>query len=132
MLPLQPHERLPELLGLADIHMLPQRTGAGDMVMPSKLTGMLASARPVIAMADAGTELAEVVKSCGVVCAPGDLEAFAQALTYLHGQPRLREELGLAGRAYACANLSADGVLRGLEKELRSLVDGVDCVNEFQ
>ena len=32
---------------MADIHLLPQR--AADLVMPSKLTGMLASGRPVVA-----------------------------------------------------------------------------------
>lgn len=42
-LPLQPVEKLDELLNLADIHVLPQKAGAADLVMPSKLTGMLAS-----------------------------------------------------------------------------------------
>ncbi len=36
-LPLQPTERLNELLNLADIHLLPQLSGAADLVMPSKL-----------------------------------------------------------------------------------------------
>jgi len=39
-LDLQPAERLGALLGTADIHLLPQRAGAADLVMPSKLTGM--------------------------------------------------------------------------------------------
>ncbi|MFP3741226.1 colanic acid biosynthesis glycosyltransferase WcaI, partial [Burkholderia sp. SIMBA_019] len=42
-IPLQPTERLNELLNLADIHVLPQRCDAADLVMPSKLTGMFAS-----------------------------------------------------------------------------------------
>ncbi|RYF49209.1 MAG: colanic acid biosynthesis glycosyltransferase WcaI, partial [Comamonadaceae bacterium] len=58
---LQPLERLNELLGLADIHLLPQRADAADLVMPSKLTGMLSSGRPVIATAHADTELGKVV-----------------------------------------------------------------------
>ena len=55
-----PH-RLNELLNLADIHVLPQSAGAADLVMPSKLTGMLASGRPVIVTAHPGTELADVI-----------------------------------------------------------------------
>ena len=51
---LQPLERLPDLLATADIHLLPQRADAADLVMPSKLTGMLASARPVVATAHPG------------------------------------------------------------------------------
>ncbi len=47
-LDLQPVERLSELLAMADIHLLPQRADAADLVMPFKLTGMLASGRPVV------------------------------------------------------------------------------------
>src|SRR3546814_1609320 len=53
---LQPVERLNELLNLADLHLLPQRADAADLVMPSKLGGMLASGRPVIAGAHPGTQ----------------------------------------------------------------------------
>ncbi len=45
-LPLQPEERLCELLNLADLHVLPQSSGAADLVLPSKLGGMLASGKP--------------------------------------------------------------------------------------
>jgi colanic acid biosynthesis glycosyl transferase WcaI len=54
-LDLQPAERLSELLAMADIHLLPQRADAADLVMPSKLTGMLASARPLVATARVAT-----------------------------------------------------------------------------
>ena len=47
-LPLQPMEKLNELLNLADVHLLPQRADVADLVMPSKLLGMLASGRPVL------------------------------------------------------------------------------------
>jgi hypothetical protein len=36
-------------LATADIHLLPQRADAADLVMPSKFTGILASARSVVA-----------------------------------------------------------------------------------
>src|SRR5437879_3671640 len=48
-LPLQPPERLNALLNLADVHALPQKPAVADLVMPSKLIGMLASGRPVVA-----------------------------------------------------------------------------------
>lgn len=41
LLPLQPKEQLCELLGMADIHLLTQSAEAEDLVLPSKLTGML-------------------------------------------------------------------------------------------
>jgi hypothetical protein len=70
LLPLQPEEKLPALLAMADIHLLPQKAEAADLVMPSKLGGMLASGRPVVASAAAGTQIALMVASCGTVVAP--------------------------------------------------------------
>ena len=120
-LPFQPMERLGDLLGLADVHLLPQRADAAEMVMPSKLTGMLASGRPVVGMADAGTELAEVVQSCGVVVQHGDVPAFTQAIRYLAELPQLRAELGRVARAYADQNLAASAVLGRLEADMLAL-----------
>ena len=79
-LPLQPVERLNALLNLADIHVLPQRSDAADLVMPSKLTGMLASGRAVIVTAHKGTELAEVVGDIGCIVPPEDPFALSNAI----------------------------------------------------
>jgi colanic acid biosynthesis glycosyl transferase WcaI len=98
---LQPTERLGELLGLADVHLLPQIVGAADLVLPSKLTNMLASGRPVVATAAPGTGLAAEVEGCGIVTAPGDPEAFAAAVETLLDDPRERERLGAASRRRA-------------------------------
>src|SRR5260370_16987233 len=48
-LPLQPPERLNALLNLAEVHALPQTPSVADSVMPSKLIGMLARGRPLLA-----------------------------------------------------------------------------------
>jgi colanic acid biosynthesis glycosyl transferase WcaI len=79
-LPLQPCERLNDLLGLADIHVLPQDRGVADLVLPSKLGGMLASGRPVIAMADADTELGRLLNGAAILIPPGDAGALKDAV----------------------------------------------------
>lgn len=117
-LEVQPLERLGSLLGMADIHLLPQRADAADLVMPSKLTGMLASGRPMVATAQVGTELAEVVSGRGVVVPPGDAVKFAAAVAALSVDPERRRELGAAGRSYAEANLAKDAVLEQFEQML--------------
>ena len=76
---MQPLERLPDLLATADNHLLPQRADAVDLVMPSKLTCMLASARPVVATAHPGIDLALVVQTCGLVVPPENATALAVA-----------------------------------------------------
>lgn len=122
-LALQPAQRLGHLLGLADIHLLPQRADAADLVMPSKLTGMLASGRAVIATAAAGTELASVVQDrakCGLVVPPENVTALADAVRSLAADQERRKAMGENGRRYAEAELGRKQVLLNFECELRS------------
>jgi colanic acid biosynthesis glycosyl transferase WcaI len=111
LLPLQPFERLGELLGMADVQLLPQSPNTEDLVLPSKLSGMLASGRPVIATCREGTELHSVVSKCGLVVAPGDSSGVALAITKLADEPAIRLELGRRGRVYAEANFERDAIL---------------------
>ena len=111
MLPLQPLERLGELLNMADIHLLPQSPCATDLVMPSKLSGMMASGRPVIATCHMGTEIDSVVSQCGVVVPPEDSEATAKAVMRLVQQPALRRELGRRARVLAEDRFERNAVL---------------------
>jgi glycosyltransferase involved in cell wall biosynthesis len=82
-LPLQPEERLCELLNLADLHVLPQARGAADLVLPSKLGGMLASGKPVLATADTGTELFDVLQGTAILVPAGDSAAMAREIGLL-------------------------------------------------
>jgi putative colanic acid biosynthesis glycosyltransferase WcaI len=111
LLPLQPLERLGELLGTADIHLLPQSPSAADLVLPSKLSGMLASGRPVIATCRTGTELDSVVSKCGTVVPPENSPALADAILGLADDPGARLELGRCARAWAEAHFERDAVL---------------------
>lgn len=121
-LPLQPTDRLNELLNLADIHLLPQRTDAADLVMPSKLTGMLASGRPVIATAAEGTQVAIAVAGCGLVVPPDDPDAFSTAIVELARNAEKRKAMGMTGRRYAQEHLDREVILRRFESALQELM----------
>jgi colanic acid biosynthesis glycosyl transferase WcaI len=132
LLPLQPLERLNDLLAAADIHLLPQRAGAADLVMPSKLTGILASGRPVIATADPGTQVARVVagdtpgKACGLVVDAEDPTALHDAVERLVADSTLRRQLGTNARCYAVRHLGRQQVLEQFERDVISLVSPSD------
>jgi colanic acid biosynthesis glycosyl transferase WcaI len=111
LLPLQPLRRLADLLGMADIHLLPQSPDAADLVLPSKLSGMLASGRPVIATCRDGTEISEIVSLCGVVVEPEDSAKLAAAILKLSDDKNLRFELGRRARAFAENHFERDAVL---------------------
>lgn len=118
-LPLQPFERLGQLLGLADIHLLPQSPDAADLVLPSKLSGMLASGRPVIATCQEGTEIALAVSQCGLVVPPEDGVSLAAAIEQLVDDNNLRLKSGIQARHYAEENIARDSVLGSLVNQLK-------------
>lgn len=124
-LELQPIERLPELLATADIHLLPQRAEAADLVLPSKLTGMLASGRPVIAMAGVGSGLAIELEGCGLLVPPGDAEAMAEGVLRLVQNITLRRRLGVAARLRAEQRWRRSAIIDGIEAHLKQLNIGV-------
>jgi colanic acid biosynthesis glycosyl transferase WcaI len=111
-LPLQPAERLNDLLNLADIHLLPQRRGVADLVMPSKLLGMMSSGRPVVAGADPGSALGNVVASCGLVVTPEDGAAMAASVRVLAGD----------GARRVVAEWSRDAVLGDFLRRLADML----------
>jgi len=121
-LDLQPVGELGALLTMADIHLLPQLRNAADLVLPSKLGGMLASGRPVIAAADDGSEIAQIVRHCGRRVEPESAAAFVQAIEALCDDPEQRVQLGQAARQCAEATLSSRAVLDTLDKDLQALV----------
>jgi colanic acid biosynthesis glycosyl transferase WcaI len=123
-IPLQPVERLNELLNLADIHVLPQRGNAADLMMPSKLTGMFASGRAVVAMARHGTDLYDAVSPRGVVVPPDNVKALVAAITVLASDRERRAALGKAARNYAERALSPESTLSAFEERLEMLVRG--------
>lgn len=121
-MPIQPLERMNDLLNLADIHLLPQVAGAADLVMPSKLTGMFASGRPVVVTAAQGTHLAEVIMGRGDVTPPGDAIAFATAIRELSRDSVTRQHYGINAREYAEQHLDYLETVSRFESDLAELV----------
>jgi colanic acid biosynthesis glycosyl transferase WcaI len=121
--PLQPLERLPHMLAAGDIHLVVQRREAADLVMPSKLTNILAAGRPSVATADPGTTLYDVLNDhrCGVTTAPGDVKGLVAGIVGLLENDKERELLGRNARRYAESYLSRDQILAQFESRLQSL-----------
>ncbi|WP_254944375.1 glycosyltransferase WbuB [Cyanobium sp. AMD-g] len=115
---LQPLERLNDWLNLADVHLLPQRAAAADLVLPSKLLGILASGRPVVASSGAGTELGQMAEQAGLRVEPGDGAGFAAAIRRLVGDQPLRQQRGRAARQLVEQRFGQEAVLQQLEREL--------------
>lgn len=123
-LPLQPAEAMNELLNLADIHALVQRGTVADLVMPSKLTGMMASGRPVIATANAGTAIADVMQEadCGKIVCSDNLLDFVAALDEMLDNAAERQRWGNNGRNYARKQFGKERVLSSMAQHLTGFI----------
>jgi colanic acid biosynthesis glycosyl transferase WcaI len=101
-LPYQPRELLPESLSSADVHYVGLGRGLSGYVVPSRLYGILAVGRPVIAATDADSETARVVQEAraGVVIPPGRPDLLARTLRELHGGEHDLAEMSRRARMY--------------------------------
>ena len=121
-IPLQPLDKLNNLLNLADVHLLPQRKDAADLVMPSKLTGMLSSEKSILATAAVGTQIEKIVKSTGIVVPPEDSKAFVNAILKFVNDEKFRAAKGEAAREYAEHKLDKQIILQSFNKSLAELM----------
>lgn len=120
---LVPAEELPALLAAGDVHLVPQRRDAADLLMPSKVANILSAGRPFIATSEDGTGLAEVVSAsgAGVRVPPDDVDAFVQGIRALAADGEGRRRMGNQGRAYASEVLDRGTILQAFELELLTL-----------
>ena len=119
----QPIERLGEVLASGDIHVVPLRTGLGDVSVPSKTYSSLAAGRPIVASIDPGTEIPRLLDAAGagVAVDPDDLDAFVRALRGLLDDPARMTTLGANGRRWVVAHASPAAVGDAYDRLLRSL-----------
>ncbi|MGE6567066.1 WcaI family glycosyltransferase [Shewanella vesiculosa] len=82
--PLHEWARVPEMLALADIHIVVQKKGAADAVLPSKLTNILSAGGHAIVTAEQHTELGQIALKYPTIydCVePENTTAFIDGLT---------------------------------------------------
>jgi colanic acid biosynthesis glycosyl transferase WcaI len=123
-LPFVPAEQFNQMLNMADINVLIQKSAATDLVMPSKLTGMMASGRPVVATAHHDSAVGRVIveADCGYLVPPENLKALVKALRQASTNPQERQVLGRNGRKFAERELDKEQILASVEAQVKKLV----------
>jgi putative colanic acid biosynthesis glycosyltransferase WcaI len=98
----QPRHVLAQSLSTADVHVVGLASGLAGYVVPSRLYGILAVARPVIVAADAESETAQVVErsGCGIVVPPGRPELLARVIRDAHDGKYDLAAMGARGREW--------------------------------
>jgi colanic acid biosynthesis glycosyl transferase WcaI len=120
----QPREVLADSLSAADVHVVGLAPGLAGYVVPSRVYGVLAVGRPVIAAAEADSETAKVVGDvgAGVVVPPGRPEQLAAAIRRAHDGELELEAMGQRGREWVTREADRRVAVDRYRELLRSLV----------
>ncbi|MBN3946944.1 MAG: glycosyltransferase family 4 protein [Nostoc sp. NMS7] len=113
LLPLQPREKLPEMLAAADIGLIVQKRNVISFNMPSKIPLLLASGSPIVGSVPATGTAAKAIQLSGggIIVEPESPDAMAAAVHDLYVNPTLRARLGKTGRQFAEENYSLEQAL---------------------
>ena len=100
LLPYQPFDRLNESLNACDASLVTIAKGIEGISYPSKLYSSLAIGRPILTLAEVGSELREVVDTnhVGYSFTVGDAEGLADGIRRLIRDPALVAEMGRNAR----------------------------------
>ena len=104
LLPFQPYERLPEVLGTGDLLVVLLGADAGEFSVPSKTLSYLCAGRPVLGLMPAGNLAAQLLRRAGSAVFPPEESALGDACAWAReilADPARAESLGKESRALA-------------------------------
>ncbi|MDF9799722.1 colanic acid biosynthesis glycosyl transferase WcaI [Catalinimonas alkaloidigena] len=117
--PLVPKKELPDLLNMADLHVILQKKGATDLVMPSKLGGILACGGVPLVAAEERSSLRRLIEEhrMGVLAdAENELSLLYSIEQYF--AKRSQVDYSAHARQYARQYLCIDSILTRFESDL--------------
>jgi colanic acid biosynthesis glycosyl transferase WcaI len=99
-LPYQERSALKYSLGVADIHLISLNSELEGLVVPSKLYGIAAAGRPIVAVTAKDGEIARLLQRyrCGIVIEQGQGRALGEALVRFSNDPVGLAEMGRCAR----------------------------------
>lgn len=115
LLPFRPQEEIPHVIAAPDVHIVTVRRGLEGVVVPSKLYGILAAGKPVLAVAPPSSDAVRIVTAagCGLAADPDEPSSVAAALRALRSDPARLSEMGRRAREKA-REFDREGQLRQL------------------
>jgi len=116
--PLQPIERFNHFLNMADVHLVIQKANASDLVMPSKLTTILAVGGLALITANSGTSLHDLVSAhnMGILVDAENQDALNEGI--LRSVNEDVRAIAGNGRAYAENYLSVSRIMGRFEEHV--------------
>lgn len=119
------YAELPDLLCSADLHILFQKNDIIDTVMPSKLLGMMASAKPSIVTGNINSEVAKIFKEVGegYFFDTEDFSMVVQCLNNFISNQNKTMLIEKSTREYVVKHFSSTNVLYNFEKKIEEILN---------
>ncbi len=121
LLPAQPRERIPALLAGADVALITLGMSIPGAV-PSKIYEAMASALPILLVADGEPARRVIDAKCGLTADPGQSAKLLALVTRLGADAELRRSLGAAGRKAAETVYDRSRIAARLDTFLRARI----------
>jgi glycosyltransferase involved in cell wall biosynthesis len=120
LLPRQPWDVLPYSLATGDIAIVTQTPGSEQLSLPSKAYALMAAGCALIACTHSESDLARLIRTwdLGAVCAQGDVQAIADAISLLAREHDILVQSRLRARKLAVERYSLQAVLPRLHDVL--------------
>ena len=102
----QPFSRVPEIYGASHLSVVAQAAATGADAVPSKVYRIMACGRPILAITEAGSDLAGLVADAdaGFVVPQNDARALASVIQHAHSHQEQLERMGERGRRHVVAH----------------------------
>lgn len=123
LLPFQPAEVYPQVLGSADVLVSILSADAGAYSVPSKVLTYLCAGRPVLLAVPPENQAARIIlgAGAGLIAPPKSVGAFLENAGALYQDPSRRTEYGEAARRYAVRNFDIQRITAQFEAILENL-----------
>ncbi|MFF8970192.1 glycosyltransferase family 4 protein [Streptomyces sp. NPDC014995] len=124
LLPFQPYERLPEVLGTGDLLVVLLASDAGQFSVPSKTLSYLCAGRPVLGLMPADNLAARLLRQAGSAVFPPEESSLDEASAWAQevlSDPARAELLGKESRALAEREFALEDCASRFEDILRTV-----------
>jgi colanic acid biosynthesis glycosyl transferase WcaI len=133
LLPFQPMERYPEVLGTGDMLLAMVGEEAAAFSVPSKILSYLAAGKPIVASIAADNDAAATIRAAqaGFVVDPRDRRAFCDRALTLASDAPLRGILGRNARAFAESRFDVSAIADRFEEAFSRVLQRLRAVRSL-
>ena len=120
-LPYQPRPIFAEELAAADVGLVTLNKNSSKSSLPSKIFNIMASGRPILAVAPLESEVCKLAEEggCGVCVPPGHPDLIANAILELKRNKNQLKDMGTRGRLWLETHFSRNGCVNMYETMLK-------------